>query len=215
VTWDFTNTGVTFTQPAGTDLRFGSFQRSALSFSATLQALITKSKARILATPNVSVVDNEDASIFIGDLVRFRGINVITNNAGTVQGTETIRVGVALLVRPHIHPDGNITMKVHPVISAVTSIDSDGLPQTSSRESDTTVRLKAGEELVIGGLDQAQHTTTWTKVPILGDLPIISHFFRSRNDNVKNTQVIVLIRAYPVFTDPAPARDFRAGKVGL
>ena len=60
--------------------------------------------------------------------------------------TDTIPVGIALLVRPHIHPDGEVTMKVHPVVSTITAFVN-GLPQTASREADTTVRLKPGEQL--------------------------------------------------------------------
>jgi type II secretory pathway component GspD/PulD (secretin) len=211
VNWDFNNLPLTFTVPGGTGFDFrGNLGRSSTSFTATLQALITRNKARLLASPNVSVVDNEDASIFIGELRRFFGSTISTNTA-TIQGTDTVPVGIALLVRPHIHPDGNVTMKVHPVVSTISSIVN-GLPQTASREADTTVRLKPGEQLVIGGLDQTEHTTSWQQVPILGDLPLIGHFFRSRNNQVRKTQVIVIIRAYPVLTESAPAKDFRAGK---
>ena len=207
IRWDFSNTGVTFTVPGGNGLHFGSMQLSDLSFRATLQLLLTKNRARILASPNISVVDNEDANIFIGDLVRFRGINVVSPNVGTVQGTETIPVGIALLVRPHIHPEGDVTMKVHPVISTVTAII-DGLPQTASREADTTVRLARGEQLVIGGLDRSDFTRTEQRVPGLGDIPLIGELFRTRTRTNARTEVVVIIRAYPVVTEGAPPNVF-------
>lgn len=213
LSWDFSATQFTFTIPGGTGLDFGRILRDMprrddpeapeSRFTVALQALVAQNRARILATPSISVVDNEDANIFIGDLLRFRGINVVTPNAGTVQGVDTIPVGIALLVRPRIHPDGEVTLKVHPVVSAVTGFV-DGLPQTSSREADTTVRLKAGEELVIGGLSRKEFITTLQKVPLLGDLPIIGQLFQTRNQRVNETEIIVCIRAYPVMARPAP-----------
>ncbi|MCS6776142.1 MAG: LysM peptidoglycan-binding domain-containing protein [Chloroherpetonaceae bacterium] len=218
--WDFSATQFTFTIPGGTGLDFGRILRDVprrddpeapeSRFTVALQALVAQNRARILAAPNISVVDNEDANIFIGDLLRFRGINVVTPNAGTVQGVDTIPVGIALLVRPRIHPDGEVTLKVHPVVSSVTGFV-DGLPQTASREADTTVRLKAGEELVIGGLSRKEFITALQKVPLLGDLPIIGQLFQTRNQRVNETEIIVCIRAYPVMTRPAP--EDRSGAI--
>lgn len=209
IRWDFTNTTETFTVPGGGGLHFDKLRFSDLSFSATIDALINDSRARLLASPNISVVDNEDANIFIGDLLRFRGINVVTPNAGTVQGTETIPVGIALLVRPHIHPTGDVTLKVHPVVSTVTSFV-DGLPQTASREADTTVRLGSGEQLVIGGLNRDDFTKTVQRVPLLSSIPIIGELFKSTTKSTNRTEIIVVIRAYPVTTEPAPAPQFPA-----
>jgi type II secretory pathway component GspD/PulD (secretin) len=93
---------------------------------------------------------------------------------------------------------------VHPVVSAITGRDEDGLPQTSSREADTTVRLQKGEELVIGGLDREELTTVLRKVPILGDIPVLGELFRTRSRTSTRTEIIVLIRAYPVFAGAAP-----------
>ncbi len=179
-------------------------------FMATIKALATKKKANVLANPNITCVDNEDASIFIGELRRFRGSTVVSPGIGTVQGTETVPVGIALLVRPRIHPDGNITLKVHPVVSTVLSVV-DGLPQTASREADTTVRMRAGEELVIGGLFKTEDIRSESKVPILGDLPILGALFRSTNHTKNRTEVVVVLRVYPVYPNPAPEKDFRNG----
>jgi type II secretory pathway component GspD/PulD (secretin) len=219
-TWDFTNTGFTFAIPNGTGLNFGQVQRfgpdptntaTPASFTASLQALVTHNMGRILSRPNISVLDNEDASIFIGDLRRFPGETTVSPGVGTVQSIDTIPVGIALLVRPRIHPDGEVTLKVHPVVSTVSSIVNN-LPQTSSREADTTVRLHEGEELVIGGLDSSSTTTSEQRVPLLGDLPIIGELFRTRTRDTLKTEIVVVIRVYPVLTDTAPPHDFRPGK---
>ncbi|MCW3097137.1 MAG: type secretion system protein [Chthonomonadaceae bacterium] len=208
--WDVANAAFTFSTPPGSGLRFGGLDRSGASFTVSLQALITMNKARILARPNISVIDNEDASIFIGDMRRFFGTTITTVNSGTIQGVDALPVGIALLIRPRIHPSGEITLKVHPVISTITSIVA-GLPQTSSREADTTVRLKEGEQLVIGGLDRSEYTNVEQRLPILGDLPVIGEFFRTRTHTLLKTEIIVMIRAYPVLPELAPGRDFHKG----
>lgn len=210
ITWDTTNTAFTFSTPPGPDVRFGGLDRSGASFTVSLQALITQNRARILARPNISVVDDEDASIFIGDMRRFLGSTITTVNSGTIQAVEALPVGIALLIRPRIHPSGEVTLKVHPVISTVTSVVS-GLPQTSSREADTTVRLKAGEQLVIGGLDRSELTNSEQRLPILGDIPVLGEFFRTRSHTLLKTEIVVMIRAYPVLVEPAPGRDFHKG----
>ncbi|HZP83910.1 MAG TPA: hypothetical protein VFB21_19880, partial [Chthonomonadaceae bacterium] len=198
--------------PGHTGLDFGKILRSSASFSVALQALVNQSQARILARPNISVLDNEDASIFIGDLLRFPGATIVVPNAGSnIQNFETIPIGIALLVRPRIHPDGQVTLKVHPVVSTLTTINQNG-PQIASREADTTVRLHEGEELVIGGLDRSEIRSTLFKVPILGDIPLIGELFRSRRRETTKNEIVVVIRAYPLLTDPAPPHDFRRSK---
>jgi general secretion pathway protein D len=211
--WDFSNTQPIFTIPGGKHLRFGTIERSDASFTVALQALIDKNKARILASPNISVVDNEDASIFVGELRRFLGAINVVPNAGTFQSVEAIPVGIALLIRPRIHPNGDVTLKVHPVVSTVTTT-TNNIPNTASREADTTVRLHQGEQLVIGGLDQDEIRREIQKVPLLGDIPLLGNLFRSRNDSRSKTEVVVIIRAYPVLTDLAPAHEFGKGDIG-
>ncbi len=214
--WDFGNTSFTFTVPGGTGLDFSKIQRDlprpdvsnppAANFTVSIKALITQNRARILANPNISVVDNEDANIFIGDLLRFPGATTTTQNA-TIQSIDTIPIGIALLVRPRIHPNGEVTLKVHPVVSSISgfnTVNGQSQPQTSSREADTTVRLRTGQELVIGGLSRKELTSNLTKVPFLGDLPFLGQFFQSRSQGSKETEILIFIRAYPVLTQAAP-----------
>jgi len=210
VEWSWQDGHFTFAQTQGIQANLDTSNVKTSDFTAAVKALVTQKKANLLANPNISCVDNEDASIFIGELRRFRGSTVVSPGVGTVQGTETVPVGVALLVRPRIHPDGNITLKVHPVVSTVLSTV-DGLPQTASREADTTVNLREGEELIIGGLFRTEDTKTADKVPLLGDLPILGALFRSSTNTKNKSEIVVIIRVYPVFPNPAPERDFTKG----
>lgn len=191
---------VPFTVPgASSALRFTDVIRGDFGFRVSLNALITDNKARVLARPNISVLDNEDANVFIGDLIRFRGTQSINNNFVT-QGTDTIPVGIALLVRPRVHDNGDVTLKVHPVVSAVSDIV-DGLPQTSSREADTTIRLKRGDTFVIGGLQRDERLDEVRKVPLLGDIPILGQLFRARSRNRRQSEIVIIVRVRDVVTD--------------
>ncbi|MFY7952697.1 MAG: type II secretion system protein GspD, partial [Armatimonadaceae bacterium] len=191
----------------GTDLGGSDIQRSPISVNSTLRALVTRNRAKLLAQPSLSVVDNEDASIFIGDLVRFRGSTFTPGTGGVVQGVETIPVGIALLLRPRIHPQGDITLKVHPVVGSLVEDDGNGLPRTSSREADTTVRLRPREELVIGGLDRSDQRSTWRKIPFFGDLPLVGNLFRGKTERLQKTRIVVVLRATALPTNPQPAAE--------
>jgi len=210
VEWSWQDGNFSFAQTKGVEAKLETSKVNVSSFTAAVRALVSTKKANLLANPNILCVDNEDASIFIGELRRYRGSTIVSPGIGTVQGTETVPVGVALLVRPRVHPDGNVTLKVHPVVSTVLGLV-DGLPQTASREADTTVRLREGEELIIGGLYKTESTQSADKIPLLGDLPLVGGLFRSSSTTKSRTEIVVIIRVYPVIPNPAPARDFQKG----
>lgn len=175
------------TRPSG----FGTFTRVPWSFTGILSAMITKGDAKLLASPNVTVVNDQDASVFIGDTLRFNSLAQSGANGNQFTVVE-VPVGIVLLVHPRINDDGNVTMRVHPVVSTVTGLVN-GLPQTSSREAETTVRAKDGDTLVIGGLIRDEDIRTMQKIPLLGDLPLIGNLFKSTNRNHRRTEVMVVL----------------------
>jgi type II secretory pathway component GspD/PulD (secretin) len=182
----------------GTSLSFGRFLRTPFDLTATLSALETQRLAKLLANPKVSVVDSQDASIFIGDLLRYRVLQSVTA-AGSNFTVETVPVGVALLVRPRVHDDGYITLKVHPVVSTVTDfIGPEKIPQTASREADSTIRMKDGETIVIGGLIREDDLKILRQVPLLGQLPLIGELFRNRTTQRTKSEVTVFLTAHIV-----------------
>src|SRR5262249_49866092 len=143
---------------------------------ATLNAMITDKKAKLLANPSIMALNDQDASIFIGDTLRYSVANAGT--AGTTIQAFEVPLGLILLLRPRVSEDGNITLRVHPVVSTG-FLASNGLPQTSAREADTTVRIKDGDTIVIGGLIREEDIKQMQKVPLLGDLPVLGYLFRN------------------------------------
>lgn len=182
----------TVTRPAGV----GHFTRTPFTFTQALSAMVTRKEVRILASPKIRVIDNLDANIFIGDTIRTR-ISQVNANGQTVQVVE-FPIGIILLVRPRINGDNHITMRVHPVVSTISSIAADGLPQTSQREAETTVLVRNGETIVLGGLIRDEMTKTVEEIPFLSRLPIVGTLFQFRNKQRRVSEILVFITPYIV-----------------
>lgn len=205
LTWNWSNLNITDT-PAGTPistapgasplsttrpLHFSQFSRLPIGLQVTLNAMITHKQAKVLADPRIQVLDNTDASIFIGDTIRTQ-VSQAGLTGATVQVLE-FPVGIILLVHPRINPNGQITMQVHPVVSTITGFSANNLPQSSSREADTTVRVQDGQTMVIGGLISDEISKTVQEVPILSKLPLIGQLFRSTSTDHRHSEVLIFI----------------------
>jgi type II secretory pathway component GspD/PulD (secretin) len=173
-------------------LGFGQITRVPFSFQAMLSAMVTNRTAKMLANPTISVIDDQDASIFIGDTLRFQSLAVSSPTSGSQFTVVEVPVGIILLCHPRVNGDNEITLRLHPVVSTVTALVN-GLPQTSAREAETVVRVKDGDTLVLGGLIRDEDIREMSKVPLLGDLPIIGHLFRHNSKQHRRTEVMVVI----------------------
>jgi type II secretory pathway component GspD/PulD (secretin) len=188
------------TRPAG----FGQITRLPWNFNALLEAMVVKKEAKILAKPSVMVIDGDESNVFIGDTIRARLSQSTGLGAQTVEIAE-FPVGIILLFRPRVNVDGNITMRVHPVVSTITALDSDNVPQTSTREAETTVLIKDGETVVIGGLIRDEMTKTVQEIPFLSQLPIVGQLFRHRSTSSRKSEIIVLITPH-LIRDAQPVK---------
>ena len=187
------------TRPIG----LGQISRLPWSFGATLSAMVSRKEAKILADPSIRMIDNSDANIFIGDTVRTK-ISSVGNIGTTIQVFE-FPIGILLLVHPRVNSEGRITMRIHPVISTITSISNDGVPQTSSREAETTVMMKDGETVMIGGLIRDEFTKSVTEIPLLSKLPIIGNLFRYKSKDRRKSEILVFITPHIIKYDEVPA----------
>ena len=174
----------------------GSFGRTGFNFDVTLNALEDSKDARILARPNIAVGDGEQSSIFIGDILRYERLESVTA-VGQNFTIETVPVGVALLCRPRVNADGRITLRVHPVVSTVTDFTgrNHDIPITSSREADSTIVMQDGETIAIGGLLREEDLKEMSRIPILGNLPLIGKLFQNKNITHNRSEVTIFITA--------------------
>jgi type II secretion system protein D len=175
--------------------RLGSFSRIPMAFSAELSAMIRSTQSKLLANPRLTVLNDEDASFFVGDTIRVHVLAQSSATAGSQYTVLEVPVGIVLLVHPRMNDDANISLRIHPVVSTLTTM-TDSLPQTAAREADTSVRLKDGDTVVISGLIQDSDSRVMQKVPFLGDLPIVGALFRNTDRTHKRTEIMVFLTVH-------------------
>jgi len=172
------------------------------NIGAVLQAYQNDSDVRILSTPQLLTLDNEDAEITVGQNVPY-----VTRQDTTVGSTtnysnyEYKDVGVTLKVTPQINKDGFIRMKldqsVTKILSQAAVVDAAGnkvlTPTTIKRTAKTTVVVKSGETVVIGGMIQDDSEIGNYKVPLLGDIPLLGWLFKTRSTSNQRTNLYVFI----------------------
>jgi type II secretory pathway component GspD/PulD (secretin) len=159
---------------------------------ASMKTLIDSGNAEIHATPRVATLDGEPAEIFLGR-DRYFAISATTSEGTTTSARlETIRTGISLKFTPRISETGEIVVKIEPEVSDAVE-GSTGLPIVNRRKVATTVRVKDGETIVIGGLNLKSQYESKTKVPVLGDLPILGIFFSNTKNVSTETEVLIFI----------------------
>jgi type II secretory pathway component GspD/PulD (secretin) len=158
-----------------------------------LQALTTKGKAEVNAHPSMAAVNGKNAEIFVGSQ---RFIKISYSSGGVMQERiQAVPVGVRLQVRPWTGGNKEITTWLNVNVSNIVDVDPQtGVPKLSSREVSSTLRTHDGDVIVIGGLSQKQEEKTWRRIPLLGSLPLIGQFFRSRSTRSSTTELVILLR---------------------
>lgn len=171
----------------------GKFGRTPLTFTAQLNLAISNGRGRVLADPRITTLSGRTASIRAGDTISI--LTTTAGNAGTIATTQvqSFQTGVTLDITPLVDAEGGITVALHPVVNSLIGVSADGVPEISTRDTQTTVHLRDNETLVIGGLIQENDTRTTTKIPILSDIPLLGRVFRNESvTNSRNELVIVV-----------------------
>ncbi|BEU88594.1 hypothetical protein TAMA11512_20580 [Selenomonas sp. TAMA-11512] len=162
-------------------------------YSAKLSALITDGKAEILARPNIMTLQGKEAVINIGGKVPV--VKRETTNATVTNSIDYRDAGIILRYTPRVHDDGYITATVHTEVSSPVYVDALEAYRFEERTADTTVRLKSGETMVIGGLIGSEETKSLSKIPFLGDLPLLGALFRSERKSKSESEIMIFLTA--------------------
>jgi len=181
-----------FLQTREGEIRYSTLGQVPKDFEARIRALESAGRAHVHAAPRMAAINGYPANIFIG-LRRFIRVQYLVG--GLVQEQiQGVDVGVKLAVTPWTGGDGEITVQVAPEVSNVRDVDIlTGLPVLAKRSASTKVRVKDGETIMIGGLTQKQTFATWSKIPVLGDLPLIGGLFRSRKVSETDSELVVFV----------------------
>jgi type IV pilus assembly protein PilQ len=178
--------------------------RSSLIVNAQLNTLVQRGHASILAQPRVATLNNREASLLVGEQYP-----VVTVNQQTGYPTvQTIDVGVRLRLTPTIGADGSITADLHPEYSQIIGFNNN-FPIIANRKLDSTLRVHDGETIVLGGLFQDVDSETVTKLPILGDLPVLGGVFRNRARTHTKDEVVFFITPRILTTEANTQRATR------
>lgn len=162
-------------------------------YAAKINALINNGKANILSKPKITTINGKEATINIGGEVPIPTLTVSDNTTTTTY--EYKETGIILKYTPRVNDDGYITAKIHTEVSTPT-YDADAQAyRFNKRSADTQVRLKDGETMVIGGLIGSDESKVMSKIPFLGDLPILGRFFSNVNNSKNESEVIIFVTA--------------------
>jgi general secretion pathway protein D len=177
-----------------------------LSIGALLHALQTDSDVNVLSTPNILTMDNQKAEIMVGQNVPFlTGQTQSAATAGQIFTQVTRQdVGITLKLTPQITSDDNVRLDVYQEISDVvpaTGAAAANGPTTNKRSASTTVVVKDSQTMVIGGLIRDNVTSATSKVPFLGDIPILGWLFKSKTTRVEKTNLMIFITPYIIKTE--------------
>lgn len=186
--------------PATGGITIGAGERdeNGLSWAILLQALSTSSAANLLSTPSIITLDNQESEITVGQNVPFRtGQTAVTGDGLTNPFTTIERrdVGLTLKVTPTISADGLVRLVVEQTTESVAdSIENASDIVTNKREIKTTVLADDGETIVLGGLTRDDLQITRSKVPLLGDIPVLGRLFSSESKSRIKRNLLVFLR---------------------
>ena len=178
--------------------------------SGTVQLLKKFGKTNILSAPRIAVANNEQARILVGKKDVYITATISTTD-GTITSAPTVNyvdIGLVLSVVPMINPGGFVTMKIKPEVTDFekyeTLKDAEGreiakVPVITTTEAETTVMVKDGTTVLIGGLIKDKEVTTTDKVPLLGDIPVIGDLiFKSKSREIDKTELVIFLTPHVI-----------------
>lgn len=161
------------------------------SLDAIVTALQTTRDAKTLASPKVLVVEGNQARMQVGG--RFGYLTETTTQTSTIQNVDFLEVGVVLRVTPRIAADGRIMLTLKPEVSNGQVDPATGLPEEETTEVESTVLLRDGQAMILGGLIQEEDSDRQQKVLGLGDLKYVGRLFGQRNREKDRTEIIIAV----------------------
>lgn len=170
------------------------------NISAQLAALASERKAKILSTPRILVMDGESANLVIGDQISVITSEVTNSasNGNSVRGFSFVETGVILDISPTINEGGLVQMELTQEVSLAGEAPAGGNPNINQRKIQTRMVAKSGQTVVIGGMISHNLTSQKSKVPILGDIPLLGALFSSSSGSDSTTELILMVTPYVI-----------------
>jgi general secretion pathway protein D len=181
----------------------GLYQVLGSDYQATLRAIAQAGKTEVLSRPSILARNNQPAVITVGQSVPL-STNVRYDNFGNAINSVSYEdVGIILRVTPFISSDGLVEMIVSPEISSLTDqtvaiANGVSVPVIAKRSADTVVVTPDGQPVIIGGLMQNNKTSSESKIPLLGDIPLLGHLFKRSIKNNNKTELLIFLTPHIV-----------------
>lgn len=161
------------------------------NIAIALDALTSQGRVRTLSSPKLLAVEGQESSVIIGDR---RGYSVTTTiNQVTTESIEFLESGVILRVTPSVDASGEVMMDIHPEVSTGIINPLTGIPSQTTTEVTTRMIVPDGQTIFVGGLIKHSIEESKSGVPVLGRIPGVGRLFSNRENNLTNTETVVLI----------------------
>ncbi len=175
-----------------------SFLTESTGFSFLFSTIASESTFEFLSTPHILVRDDQTATIQVGEDTPIVGGSTVVGETVT-ENVQYRAVGIILTVTPHIAENGMITLDITQEDSEVASDGVRGNPIFTTRRAETSLVVKNGHTILIGGIIETRENLDSTKIPIVGDIPLLGNLFKSRSRVSSKTELLVLITPNVVY----------------
>ncbi len=205
-----------YSSAVGSGLTLGGFAESGgdVDFGVVIQALKSNTATNLLSTPSIMTLDNQEAEIIVGQNVPFvTGSTASSSNSNPFTTITREDVGVTLKVIPHIHDGEAIRLEVEATAESVSSTTVSGSADhiTNKRSIKTMILSENEETIVLGGLIRDDVREVVSKVPLLGDIPLLGWLFRSKSVESVKSNLMVFLRP-TIVSDAGVARNLTQEK---
>ncbi|GAB4334029.1 MAG: GspD family T2SS secretin variant XcpQ [Candidatus Abyssubacteria bacterium] len=205
--------------PAGISIGYLNIDADVLRAFVELNAAEDDSDFNVLSAPHILTLDNETAIINVSESVPFITSQLTDTGATDLAQSQTFEfrdVGIILEITPHISPERMVRLEIKQEVNQVSDRTTAGVDVLTEvkREAETTLMVKDGHTLVLGGLMQDTDSVSVSKVPFLGDIPILGWAFKNRSDTRRKTNLLIFITPR-IVTNIAEANEVTIEKRGV
>lgn len=205
--WNDTHTAWDIVTPSMNPIRGGFILQGAVNINleGVINFLDTTGTTRVVSSPKIMTMNNQQALISVGDNINYQVINTII---GTETKTESVNVkqystfiGILLNLLPEVSDDGKIMLRINPSLNTFKYEEDNRrqndprniAPDTLQKKLSSVVHINSGDTVVLGGLISQESGDGTTKVPGLGDIPVLGYLFKSEKKLLKNTELVFII----------------------
>jgi len=172
--------------------------KTGLALSATISLLSQNNALDIISEPSILAINNKESSIYVGETVSIKTSSTTTDGGNTNDNYKREDIGLTLKVKPRISSDNKVTLDINATLENVresSSGDSKN-PDTSKKEVKTTAIVNNGEPVIVGGLIENKKESGKSKIPGLGDIPLLGRLFTYDNKSSHKNNLVIIITPY-------------------